>query len=152
MKSASFAVLLNLLFAAVGLLGNSAQPAEASTDVMLVYGSTLTSRVVVTTGAVATRIDNWSNGVSGKVLANRAYLQWQNLDAAAEIYCINNNSSVSTITANANIGFKYTAGTFASEGLAAGTTPAGQQTMWCRAADAGGASGVVIVTRQVSRT
>lgn len=148
MKSASFAVCLNLLFAAVGLLGNSVQDAAASADVNLVYLSTITSRVVVTTGT-SIRIDNWMNGTQGTVLRNRSTVQWQNLDSSDDIFCLNNNSSVSTDTANANVGFKYTPGTFATEGIAAGVP---QQTIWCRAVDSAGAAGVVIVVRQVSRT
>ena len=101
-----------VLFAAVGLLGPRVEPAVASTDVNLTYISTLTARVVVSSGS-AVRIDAWNGASSPTVLLDRAGINFQNQDATNAIYCLH-SSAVSTDTANANIGFKYTAGTFGS--------------------------------------
>lgn len=152
MKQALGTLALMSLFAFVGLTGPSGvQEASAATDIAVTYFSSSTSRVVVSSGLAsglgATRIDHWaygSTGTAGLIAPGRISLQWQNLDDADEIYC-SPDPKVSTNTASNLIGFKYAAGVFASEGL----TPKGAY--YCKAADAAGAAGVIIVQKQVGR-
>ena len=150
MKELILTVGFYAVLAVFGLFGPKMPMAEASTDVNLTYIATMTSRVVIASGlasgaASATRIDNWNATSSPTILTDRAGINFQNLDADDEIYCLN-SSLVSTDTANANIGFKYTAGAFGSEGI----FPTVQY--WCKASDAAGAAGVVIVVRQYKRS
>ena len=143
MKELIDTLALMSLFAFVGL--TSAVPeVRASTDVNAVFYSTMTSRVIVTTGT-AIRVDNWHRGVQGSIVSGRINLFFQNLDSADDIFC-DTNILVSTFPTSVNQGFKYGTGVFGSEGL---TT---QGSLYCQCADAGGAAACVMATRQSGRT
>lgn len=134
---------LMALLALVGLSGRGVPQAQASTDVNVVYLSTYTSRVVVTTGT-AIRIDNWDAGSQGFVKSDRIAVQYQNLDKNWDIWC-SGDSSVSTDTTKAAVGFRWSYRDFISDGASA------LSQTWCKADDGAGAAGVVIVVRQLQR-
>lgn len=134
---------LMALLALVGLSGRGVQQAQASTDVNVVYLSTYTSRVVVTTGTTI-RIDNWDSGTQGFVKSDRIAVQYQVLDKNWDIWC-GNASTVSTDTAKNTVGFRWSYRDFISDGANAVV-----QT-WCQADDGAGSAGVVIAVRQLQR-
>lgn len=146
MKPALAALSLNLLFAAVGLLGPSVPVAEASTDVAVVVSSGLSSRVTITSGTIPVRIDNWDrNAQSGAMVGQpRIGVCFQNSEATNEFYW-GFNTSVSSHTGSGVIGFKASSGDLICVG-ALRTVP-----IYAVGADACGASGCKITATQLAK-
>lgn len=142
MKQALGTLALMSLFAFIGLTGPVVE-VQAATDVNVVYGSSWTSRVLVST-TTASRIDNWIDGKSSSitVISNRIGIQFQNLDSADNIWC-SNSPSVSADVSNVNVGFRYASYVFGSEGLTS------KLQYWCVCDDAAGAAGCVMSVRQI---